>query len=141
MSDAIRMHRRRLLGGLAAAAVCAVSPVLRAGSYLDRAALLIAQGTREIEYVRRRFADKELCRVVHELCRGRVETATRMLVPQEVVQAHPHLLLVLEHHEQAAAAAEKRQAERFLVYRQRAIDEERVLRGILKQLGWSLPDA
>jgi hypothetical protein len=56
-----------------------------------------------------------------------------------VVQAHPHLLLTLENYERSAYAATEGHAERFLIYQQRARDEEQVLRGVLRQLGWSLP--
>ena len=63
-----------------------------------------------------------------------------MQVPKEVAQAHPHLLLVLENYERAAESAKDGNAQRFLIYQQRARDEEKILRGVLKQLGWSLPD-
>jgi hypothetical protein len=64
-----------------------------------------------------------------------------MMVPKEVVQAHPHLLLVFENYERAADAAENSQVERFLVFLQRALDEERTFRAVLKQFGWDLPGA
>jgi hypothetical protein len=111
-----------------------------AGSYLDRAGLLIAQANRETEFLRRRIMDAELARMVHELAAARLKSAGGMLVPKEVAQAHPHLLLALEHHERAADAAAQGKAERFLVERERAIDEEQVLRSVLRQLGWSLPN-
>jgi hypothetical protein len=135
-----RSARRSVLQWLAACGVLTLAGPALAGSYLDRAALLIAQGKREIEYLHRRFADKELARVISEMAAARLESAARMLVPAEVAQAHPHLLLILEHHRQAAEAASKREVERFLVYRQRALDEEHIFRGVLKQLGWKLPD-
>jgi hypothetical protein len=61
-------------------------------------------------------------------------------VPKEVVQAHPHLLLTLENYERAADAAVAGEADRFMIYCQRAQDEERTFRAVLKQLGWELPD-
>ena len=111
-----------------------------AGSYLDRAGLFVTQATQEADYLRNRLSDKELARVVRDMARARLATAGSMNVPKEVTQAHPHLLLVLENYERAADAAVDGQSERFLIYQLRARDEERVLRGVLKQLGWSLPD-
>ena len=64
-----------------------------------------------------------------------------MTVPKEVVLAHPHLLLVLESYEQAAEAATRGDAARFITYYQRALDEERTFRAVLKSFGWVLPDS
>lgn len=110
------------------------------GSYLNRAAMLVGQARRESEYLRGRVNDKDLASLVHSVAAARLNAASRMNVPKEVVQAHPHLLLTLENHERAAHAATEGHAQRFLIYHQRARDEEQVLRAILKQLGWSLPD-
>jgi len=63
-----------------------------------------------------------------------------MTVPKEVLLAHPHLLLVLENYVQSSEAATRGEAERYLQYHQRALDEERTFRTVLKQLGWVLPD-
>lgn len=133
------MKRRGFILAAAAAALTGASPAW-AGSYLDRATLLIAQATRESDYLRARLGDRELCRLVHDMASARVRAAGGMTVPKEVAQAHPHLLLVLENYERAAAAAVEGRATKFLVYQVRARDEERVLRGVLKQLGWSLPE-
>lgn len=113
---------------------------LRAGSYLDRAGLLVAEAARESKALSRRVYDKEFARLVHELADARLKAAGTMLVPKEVVQAHPHLLLIMEHHERAAQAAVDGKAERFLVERARAEGEEQIFRSILRQLGWSLPE-
>jgi hypothetical protein len=111
-----------------------------AGSYLNRASLLVTQAAKDSEYLHRRVYDKDLAFVVHKVAAARVEAASAMHVPKEVAQAHPHLLLVLENHERAADAAKDGQVQRFLVYKVRAREEELTLRGVLKQLGWSLPD-
>jgi hypothetical protein len=134
------LSRRGFALGVAAAALTVTSRAW-AGSYLDRAALLIAQATRESDYLRARLGDRELCRLVHDLASARVRAAGAMTVPKEVAQAHPHLLLVLENYERAASSAVEGRAQKFLVYQVRARDEERVLRGVLKQLGWSLPES
>ena len=111
-----------------------------AGSYLTRAAMLVVQASRESEYLRGRVNDKDLALLVHQVAAARLEAASRMNVPSEVVQAHPHLLLTLENYERSADAAVEGHDDRFLVYQQRARDEEGILRGVLKQLGWTLPD-
>ncbi|HMR04668.1 MAG TPA: hypothetical protein PKA88_02810 [Polyangiaceae bacterium] len=112
----------------------------QAGSYLDRAALLVNQAGRDADYLRARLTDKDLAKVIHTLASARVKAASTTPVPKEVTLAHPHLLLVLENYERAAEGAAKGQTQRFLIYQLRARDEERVLRGVLKQLGWPLPD-
>lgn len=61
------------------------------------------------------------------------------MVPKEVVLAHPHLLLMLEHYERAAAAAAEGDPPRYYELSRSAQDEEQLFRGVLKQLGWSLP--
>jgi hypothetical protein len=129
-------RRRAVL--LAAALLLLAAPAL-AGSYLNRASFLIRQATQEGDYLRARFADKELALLIHKLAVTRLEAASKMEIPKEVVQAHPHLLLMLENYERSADAAIEGKAERFMVYQQRARDEERTFRGVLKQLGYTLP--
>ncbi len=134
-----RVLARRGVLGLGPLALLLLARPARAGSYLDRVAMLVAQGGRESEYLRGRVNDKDLAGLVHSVALARLEAASRMSVPKEVVQAHPHLLMVLENYERSAYSATLAQVERFLVYQQRARDEERTLRGVLKQLGWVLP--
>ncbi len=134
------LSRRSLCGALLALAVLAAAAPALAGSYLDRLSLLIGQANHDSEYLRARLSDRELARVIHAMADARVKTAGSMTVPKEIAQAHPHLLLVLENHERAAEAAKDGNAQRFLIYHQRARDEERVLRGVLKQLGFPLPE-
>ena len=130
--------RRRLLQLGLLAPLLWVVPA-HAGSYLNRAAMLVVQASRESEYLRGRVHDRDLAALVHAIAVARLEAASRMQVPKEVVQAHPHLLLLLQNYERSADAATERQAQRFLIYQQRARDEEVILRGVLKQLGWALP--
>lgn len=111
-----------------------------AGTYLNSAAFLLAQGSKEGDYLRAHIGDKELADLIHRLANARLDAAKNMLVPKEVVQAHPHLLLVLENYERAADAATRGEAEKFLVYQQRARDEDRTFRGVLKQFGYALPE-
>ncbi len=130
---------RSLAFAFAAAVVLVAVPAL-AGSYLDRAGLIVRQSRTESDYLRARLSDKDLAKLVHAQARARVGAARNMTVPKEVAQAHPHLLLMLENYEQAASAAVDGSAARFFVYQRRARDEEAVFRGVLKQLGWALPD-
>jgi hypothetical protein len=131
--------KRRALLTLALASPLLSTRTAHAGSYLNRAALLVVQASRESEYLRGRVNDKDLAEIVHRVASARLQIASRMNVPKEVVMAHPHLLLTLENYERSAEAATDSKGERFLIYQQRARDEENVLRGILKQLGWALP--
>ena len=111
-----------------------------AGTYLNSAAFLLSQGSKEGDYLRGHIGDKELAELIHKLANARLEAAKGMLVPKEVVQAHPHLLLVFENYERAADAATRGEMEKFLVYQQRARDEDRTFRGVLKQFGYALPE-
>lgn len=133
------MRRRRLLALVGLAPLCWVG-LAHAGSYLNRAAILVSQASRESEYLRGRVNDKDLANLLHAVAVARLEAATRMQVPKEVVQAHPHLLLMLQNYERSADSASEGHAERFLIYQQRARDEVVILRGVLKQLGWALPE-
>lgn len=130
---------RRAFAALLALGVLSVGRLATAGSYLDRAAFLIGQATKENEFLRKRLYDRELARLVSQVARGRLESAKATLVPKEVVLAHPHLLLMLEHYERAAAAAAEGEIGRYVEHERAARDEEQIFRGILKQLGWSLP--
>ena len=135
---ALGSARRRLLVGLLGLLLLTGSAW--AGTYLNSAALLLIQSSKEGDYLRAHIGDKELSDLIHKLASARLEAAKSMLVPKEVVQAHPHLLLVLENYERAADVATRGEAEKFLVYQQRARDEERTFRGVLKQFGYTLPE-
>jgi hypothetical protein len=134
------ISRRSAIGVLFLGACLLVVRPAFAGSYLDRLSLLITAAGHDADYLRARLSDKELARVIHALAEARVDAAGSMQVPKEVAQAHPHLLLVLANYERATDAAKDGNAQRFLVYQQRARDEERILRGVLKQLGYPIPD-
>jgi hypothetical protein len=131
--------RRGVLALLVLAPLLQASPA-HAGSYLNRAAMLVIQASRESEFLRGRVNDKDLAELVHQVATARLEAASRMNVPKDVVMAHPHLLLTLENYERSAQSAVEGHNERFLIYQQRARDEEVILRGVLKQLGWVLPE-
>jgi hypothetical protein len=135
----MRLARRQWLMSAVVCASTAVAPAVWAGSYLDRAAMLMGLANTELTYLRRKLYDPQIAQVIHKLSSGRVAAAQEMEVPKEVVQAHPHLLLMLEDCERAANAAVERNAEGFLKFQRAARDEEEHFRAILKQLGWQLP--
>ncbi len=136
MNEAIR--RRGFFASTLVATLAAAFPAW-AGSYLDRASFLVFEANAELSAVRRKLHDEEFARVVHHLTAARVRAAREMMVPSEVVQAHPHLLLLLENAERATRAAVERKPKEFVKFLELARDEERLFRGILKQLGWELP--
>lgn len=136
-----RASGRRVVLGLLAGLLLLTPDAAWAGTYLNSASLLLNQASSEGDYLRARINDKELADLIHKLADARLEAAKTMLVPKEVVQAHPHLLLVLENYERAADSATRGEAEKFLVYQQRARDEDRTFRGVLRQFGYSLPES
>lgn len=111
-----------------------------AGSYLDRAALMLDQAHSEGDLLQPRTFDKELVLVVKAMAETRARVARKMEVPVAVTNAHPHLLLVLEKYESAAAAAEEGNFKKFVEHLNAAREEERNFRSILKELGFALPN-
>ncbi len=134
-----RVWGRRLFAGALVFGALALATNAFAGSYLTRAAVLIATGEKEAEALRRRLGDKELAQVIHQLALARVRAGREMKVPAEVGKAHPHLLLALEGYARAAEAATRGDAQAFLVALAKARQEVVTLRAVLKQLGWDLP--
>ena len=132
---------RRALAWAIALGLLSLSLPAFGGTYLNRAVLLLSGASRETVYLRARLGDKELARVTLRMASARLEAARSMTVPKEVGQAHPHLLLVLENYQQAVEAATLGESERFVIYHQRALDEERTFKAVLKQLGWVLPES
>ncbi|HVK70382.1 MAG TPA: hypothetical protein VM694_38280 [Polyangium sp.] len=111
-----------------------------AGSYLDRAALLLDEARKEGDMLQPRTFDKELVLVVKALAETRSRVGRKMEVPAAVTKAHPHLLLVLANYERAASAAEDGNFKKFMEHLNAARDEDRNFRAILKELGYALPD-
>jgi hypothetical protein len=111
-----------------------------AGSYLDRAALLLDQAHAEGDLLRPRTFDKELVLVVKAMTETRGRVARKMEVPAVVAKAHPHLLLVLENYERAVVAADEGNFKKFAEHLYTAREEERNFRAILKELGYTLPN-
>ncbi len=110
-----------------------------AGSYLNRAALLLDGARADRDMVRPRAKDKELVRMVHQIAQVRTRVARNMKVPASVAAAHPHLLLVLENCERAYDAALKGKMEKFVRHIVRARAEDRTFRAIVVKLGYTMP--
>lgn len=135
------MRRRLLLSAAAFAAVASLVPVAHAGSYLDRASLLIEGSARDARALRARLTDKELARVVQLVAEARSRAASKMDVPEAVAKAHPHLLLALFRVERAASAALEGNFKAALEHIEAAAREETIFRAVLKEAGHPLPAA
>lgn len=136
----IPFARRSLLLAAASLALTIAAPA-RAGSYLDRAALMLDESRREGDMLQPRTHDKEMVLVVRALAETRARVGRKMEVPAAVAKAHPHLLLVLENCERAAVAAEAGNFKKFMEHLTVARDEDRTFRVIIGELGYTLPDA
>jgi hypothetical protein len=131
--------RRIVLALLLALPLALFAPHASAGSYLNRAALLLEGSRAERDMVLPRYGDKELVRVVHSISEARTTAARGMQVPKAVISAHPHLLLVLENCERAYAAALEGNHEKFVEHIFRARAEDKTFRALIQKLGYTLP--
>lgn len=111
-----------------------------AGSYLDRAALLLDEARKEGDMLQPRMNDRELVLLIKAVAEARVKAARSMEVPAAVGKVHPHLLLVLENIERAASAGLDRNFKKFAEHINTARDEDRIFRAVLKELGYALPE-
>jgi hypothetical protein len=130
---------RRLFAISAGALVCAWAAPAWAGSYLDRAALLLDEARREGDMLQPRTFDKEMVLIVKALAEARAKVGRKMEVPAAIAKAHPHLLLVLESSERAADAAAEGNFKKFMEHLMTARDEDRTFRALVAELGYSLP--
>jgi hypothetical protein len=110
-----------------------------AGSYLDRATVLLDGSRHDLVMLRARLTDKELARVIWTVARARSDAAQRMDVPPQVAKAHPHMLLVLTHAERAAEAALDGNFKAAVEHLDGARLEETLFRAALKEAGFPLP--
>ena len=136
------MKLTRRLALLAATALFALSLAAPAwaGSYLDRAALMLDEARREGDMLLPRTNDKEMVLVVKALAEARAKVGRKMEVPAAVTKAHPHLLLVLENYERAADAASEGNFKKFMEHLATARDEDKIFRSVLGELGYTLPE-
>jgi hypothetical protein len=133
------MRRRHFAALLASAPIALLGRDAWAGSYLNRAALLLGGSRAERDMALPRFQDKDLLRMLFGIARGRTDAARDMEVPKAVISAHPHLLLVLENCERAYAVAIEGSHEKFVGHILRARTEDKTFRAIIDKLGYTLP--
>jgi hypothetical protein len=112
----------------------------RAGSYLDRAAIMLDEARKEGDILLPRTMDKELILVLKSVTEARAKAGRKMEVPAAVAKAHPHLLLVFENYERAVDYAGEGNFKKFVEHLNTAREEELTFRAVLKELGYSLPD-
>jgi hypothetical protein len=132
-------RRTFVLAAFALAFVGHVAPAY-AGSYLDRAALMLDEARREGDLLQPRMGDKELVGVIVTLAEARMHAAQKMEVPAAIGKAHPHLLLVLVNYQSAAEAAADGNFKKFAEHLFAARDEDRTFRALVRELGYTLPD-
>lgn len=131
---------RRLLPLLLCFATFLFSTRAHAGSYLDRAALLLEQARKEGDMLGSRTKDTEFVSLVRALAEARSKAAKKMSVPPAVAKVHPHLLLCLESYDRAFLAAEQGNAKKSAEHLATAREEERIYKTLLGQAGFTLPD-
>jgi len=131
--------RRFLVAFVFAFALVGVAVPAWAGSYLNRAALLLDEARKEGDMLQPRTYDKEMVLVVKTLAEARAKVAQKMEVPAAVAKAHPHLLLVMANYERAALAADEGNFKKFMEHLNAARDEANTFRAILTELGYTLP--
>ena len=125
---------------LVAALVVAGAPgEARAGSYLDRAAVLLNGSKHDMEMLRSRLTDKELATVIQQIADTRVRAASHMEVPAAIAKAHPHLLLALEHAERAAAAALEGSLKVAFEKLEASRREDEAFRALCKEMNMTVP--
>jgi len=110
-----------------------------AGSYLNRAALLLEQSEKEGNLLQPRAHDKELALIIKRLAEVRTDVGRKMDVPKAVAEAHPHFLLVLLNAEQAAIAAHSGDFKKFIEHLMTARHEASIFKALLTELGYALP--
>lgn len=133
-----RVERRAIVAGLACAVLVGFPTAAYAGSYLDRASVLVVGAARDNDALRVRMNDKELAKVIHTIASARSAAAAKMEVPSSVAKAHPHLLLLLAHAERAAESAVDQNFKTTVEGLEAARREDKMFRSLLKELGFIL---
>jgi len=134
------MLPRRLFFGATMGLAVGLSREAWAGSYLNRAALLLEGSKADRRMALPRYHDEELMRVVHRVAKARTEVGGDMHVPKEVAGMHPHLVLVLENCERGFLAGVERDQKRFVDHLLRARTEDLIFRTLVQKAGYTLPD-
>jgi hypothetical protein len=132
------MKRCVLLMVLAAMVLFSTSAL--AGPYLNTSAMLLHENAFASRWIRANLGDKQLAANAHKMAQARVDVASKMNVPPEVREAHPHLLLTLAAMERAMEAAAEGQVSNFIRQIQSSAGEAKTFKTVLKSLGFALPD-
>jgi hypothetical protein len=131
-----------LLGRYAAAPATAHAEAdqRRARIYLAQLAMVLEGSRRLLLWSETYVGEAEFARFAHPLAENYVDLAGRLIPPEKLVMAHPHMLLVVENVERALDAAGSGDTPAFR-QRARIVREELVtLEGVLKQLKVRMPE-
>jgi hypothetical protein len=122
------------------ALVQAESDTRRNRLYLAEMAAVLEGARRLLLWTETYASETEFARFAHPAAERYVEMAGRLVPPQHLVVAHPHMLLVVENVERAVEAAAVGDTASFR-QRARIVREELVtLESVLKQLKLRLPE-
>lgn len=131
---------KNLIAILIAAVMSVLASPAWAGPYLNTSAMLLDESFAAGRWVRANLGDKELARSAHKMAQARIDVAAKMIVPAEVREAHPHLLLSLAAMERAMDAAVEGQISNFVRQQQTSSGEAKTFEAVLKGLGFALPN-
>lgn len=131
---------KRIFWTMIVVAVALIASPAWAGPYLNTSAMLLDENFAAGRWVRANLGDKDLARAAHKMAQARIDVASRMVVPTEVREAHPHLLLSLAAMEQAMDAAAQGQISNFIRQLQSSSGEAKTFKAVLKGAGFSLPE-
>ncbi len=137
--DRTRVGRVLLVTAILALAT-AISSSAWAGPYLNTSAMLLHESANAGRWIRSNLGDKELARNAHKMAQARLDVASKMNVPAEVREAHPHLLLSLAAMERAMQAAIDGKVSDFLRQIQTSSGEAKTFQSVLQTLGFALPN-
>jgi hypothetical protein len=116
------------------------SDVRRSRVYMAELSMLLEASRRLLLWTESYVSEPEFARFAHPIAERYVDLGGRLVPPQNLVMAHPHLLLVLENVERALDAAAAGDTATFR-QRSRIVREELVtLESVLKQLKVRLPE-
>lgn len=131
---------KRILWMMIVAVVALIASPAWAGPYLNTSAMLLDENFAAGRWVRANLGDKDLARAAHKMAQARNDVAARMIVPPEVREAHPHLLLSLAAMELAMDAAVQGQISNFIRQLQTSTGEAKTFKAVLKGAGFTLPE-
>jgi hypothetical protein len=112
----------------------------RSRVYMAELSMLLEGSRRLLLWAENYVGEPEFARFAHPIAERYVDLGGRLVPPENLVMAHPHLLMVLENVERALDAAATGDTVAFR-QRTRIVREELVtLESVLKQLKVRLPE-